>query len=263
MTSPNRAQAHLYYIPAEPGPSIMPIIRIRSLRHITALPRCWRQVSHPVPPHKIGAKEKFFIFFTQKTVFFFFFFSILSQLDGKEILNGILRVSLADTKETPATTIFWPGSKRDGVPSPDQLPICKLRKAFSRPWRAAGRSKQAFDQRLKIHHPAAVPSYARELMERAKRRDPTATSVSFFEMAAALPGEPGLKAIVCEAKTKEPPWKAILAAHPTGRLIYRLVEIGPPDAVRLVQLRKNRIISPHCVWYSQENAIFFAQDWYS
>ena len=105
--------------------------------------------------------------------------------------------------------------EKNGVPSPDQPPICnsKLLEA----WRAAGRSKQAFDQRLKYIQPLSF--YARELMERASVA--IDGNERFFEMAAALLGN-RFEAIVCEAKTDAV--EGDPGRTPTGRLIYRLVE---------------------------------------
>ena len=197
MTSPT-AQAIYTFLPS------------RAVHHAESDPFAIRlatlleQVSHPVPPHKSVRKK----IFTQNR------FSILSQLDGKEILNGILRVSLADTKDASDYNLLaW--VEKDGVPSPDQPPICnsKLLEA----WRAAGRSKQAFDQRLKYIQPLSF--YARELMERASVA--IDGNERFFEMAAALLGN-RFEAIVCEAKTDAV--EGDPGRTPTGRLIYRLVE---------------------------------------
>ena len=100
-------------------------------------------------------------------------------------------------------------------PFPDQQPICnsKLLEA----WCAAGRSKQAFDQRLKYIEPLSF--YTRELMERANVA--IDGNERFFEMAAALLGN-RFELILCEAKRDAV--EGDPGRTPTGRLIYRLVE---------------------------------------
>ena len=175
---------------------------MRSLRHTACHVTGASQPSRAAP--QIGAKKNF----TQNR------FSILSQLDGKEILNGILRVSLADTKDASDYNLLaW--VEKAGVPSPDQPPICnsKLLEA----WCAAGRSKQAFDQRLKYIEPLSF--YTRELMERANVA--IDGNERFFEMAAALLGN-RFELILCEAKRDAV--EGDPGHTPTGRLIYRLVE---------------------------------------
>lgn len=160
------------------------------------------QISHPVPPHKSVRKK----IFTQNRN------SILSQLDGKEILNGILRVTLEETKDrTDFNLLAW--AEKDAPPSPAPVSKSKLLEA----WRATGRSKQAFDKKLKNLQP--LSGYASELMERAGIE--INGNERFFEMAQALLGN-RFEIIVCEAKTNAV--EGDPGRSPTGRLIFRLVE---------------------------------------
>jgi hypothetical protein len=161
------------------------------------------QISHPVPEHKSVRKK----IFTQNRR------SIIAQLDGKEILNGLLRVSLADTKDgCDYNLLAW--VEKDIAPSPTP-PVTKSKLLDA--WLASGRSKKDFDSRLK--HLPPLSDYACELLARAGVT--IDGNERFFEMAAALIGnrfEPILSEAKGNALEGDPGYT------PTGRIIYRLIE---------------------------------------
>jgi hypothetical protein len=171
-----------------------------------------QQIALPVPPHKSVRKKMF----TQHRT------SIMAQLDGKEIMDGVLRVSLAETKDgTDYNLLAW---VEKGVNAKPASPPASKSKLLDT-WRNSGRSKQEFDRRLKETQP--LSDYHKELLQ--KSRAEVAGSERFFELAAALLGEGRFAQILSEAKGDA--LEGSPGHNPTGRLIYRLMDaIGKPVA---------------------------------
>ncbi|HEY5792235.1 MAG TPA: hypothetical protein VIS74_02990 [Chthoniobacterales bacterium] len=165
------------------------------------------QISAPVSPHKSVRKR----LFTQNT------HSILSQLDGAQIMNGTLRASIDETKDGKDFNLLaWAENVREPRPLP----------AFSAPnsklldmWLAKGRSKKEFDRRMKRRAP--LSGYAEELLEKAKVKVDDGNR-AFFEIASGFLSEDRFHGILAEAKgdtLEGDPGK-----NPTGRLIHRLMK---------------------------------------
>jgi hypothetical protein len=142
--------------------------------------------------------------------------SVLAQLDGRELINGVLRVDLAETKDgTDYNLLAWVEKDTlDITPAQPRLAKSKLLSL----WLATGRSKVEFDRRMKQRQP--LSDYAEELLAKAKVT--IDGSRTFFEMTCALLGENRFHAILSEAKGDA--LEGDPGNHPTKRLIYRLTE---------------------------------------
>ena len=191
-----KAQAIYTYIPS------------RAVHHSRAEPfsinlaTILEQIGAPVPAAKSKRKQ----IFTQNRN------SILSQLDGAEIIDGILRVEMVETRDgADAKLVFWV-EKHDA--SESLAPPKKSRMLEA--WTKGGRSRRSFQERLKKAAPLA--SYHRELLERAGVK--LAATETFFEMAQALLG-PRFDRILSEAKGDA--LEGNRGNNPTGRLIYRVL----------------------------------------
>ena len=218
MTSPT-AQAIYTFLPS------------RAVHHAESDPFAIRlatsleQVSHPVPPHKSVRKK----IFTQNR------FSILSQLDGKEILNGILRVSLADTKDASDYNLLA-GSKRTASPPPTSRQSAT--RSFSRP--GARRGAASRPSTSASNTSSRCPSMRASSWSAPASRS-TATSASL--KWPLRPGEPvrSYRVRGQDGRRGRRSWP-----HTDGTADLQAGRIGPPDAVRLVQLRKTESF-PSCV----------------
>jgi hypothetical protein len=169
-----------------------------------------QQIGMPVPAHKSVRKQ----LFTQNRN------SVLAQLDGKEIINGILRVALAETKDgTDYNLLAWAEKNGTATPALPPAPTSKLLDT----WKASGRSKQDFDRRVKAAQP--LTDHQKYLLE--KCRATLDGNERFFQMAAALLGQSRFDAILSEAKGDA--IEGSPGFNPTGRLIYRLMDaLGRP-----------------------------------
>ena len=169
-----------------------------------------QQIALPVPPHKSVRKK----IFTQHRT------SVIAQLDGKEILDGVLRVSLAETKDgSDYNFLAWVEKGANAKPA---LPPASKSKLLDT-WRAGGRSKQEFDRRVKTAQP--LSDYHKELLQ--KSRAVLDGNERFFQLAAALLGQGKFEQILSEAKGDA--LEGSPGFNPTGRLIYRLMDaLGKP-----------------------------------
>ena len=160
LTSPT-AQAIYTFLPS------------RAVYHTAADPFTIRlanllqQICLPVPALRSQRKQKF----TQNRN------SIIAQLDGKEVLKGVLRVTLIDTRDGKDFNLAaW--VEENETPAAPAASKSKLLDV----WRDRGRSKKDFDQRLANMEPLA--DHHADLIERA--RATLKGNERFFEMAAAL-----------------------------------------------------------------------------
>ena len=191
-----KAQAIYTYIPS------------RAVHHSRAEPfsinlaTILEQIGAPVPTAKSKRRQVF----TQNRN------SILSQLNGAELIDGILRVEMVETRDgADAKLIFWVEKNNASEP----LAPPKKSKMLEA-WIQGGRSRRSFQERLKKARPLA--SHHRELLERAGVK--LAETGTFFEMAHALLG-PRFDRILSEAKGDA--LEGNRGNNPTGRLIYRML----------------------------------------
>ena len=164
------------------------------------------QIGAPVPEHK-SKRKQVFVQHGEK--------SIINQLDGAEIANGSrLRVTLEETKDgRDMKLIFWTEKDESAKPVLEGKQTSKMLDA----WLASGRSKQAYEKRLKARNP--LSEYHRELLERSRVK--LEGSERFFENAAALLG-PQMDMVLSEAKGDA--LEGNTGDNPTGRMIYRLLK---------------------------------------
>jgi hypothetical protein len=166
------------------------------------------QIALPVPPHKSVRKK----IFTQHRT------SIMAQLDGKQTMDGILRVSLAETKDgTDYKLLAWTENNATAIPSLPPPAKSKLLDA----WVAGGRNKAEFDRRIKQAQP--LTDHHRYLLEKCGAK--LEGNERFFHMAAALLGGRFEQIL---AETKGDALEGNPGYNPTGRLIYRLMAAIAP-----------------------------------
>ena len=160
------------------------------------------QIGAPVPTAKSKRKQVF----TQNKN------SILSQLNGAEIIDGVLRAELAETRDgSDFKLIFW--AEKNSASNPITPPKkSKMQEA----WIKGGRSQASFQERLK--KTKELEYYHRELLERAGVK--LEKTEKFFQMAHALLG-PRFEKVLSEAKGDI--LEGNRANNPTGRLIYRML----------------------------------------
>lgn len=160
------------------------------------------QIGAPVPTAKSKRRQVF----TQNRN------SILSQLNGAEIIDGILRVEMVETRDgSDFKLVFWV-EKNNASESLAPPKKSKLLEA----WTKGGRSRRSFQERLRKGKP--LESYHRELLERGGVK--LAETETFFEMTHALLG-PRFDRILSEAKGDA--LEGNRGNNPTGRLIYRML----------------------------------------
>ena len=191
-----KAQAIYTYIPS------------RAVHHTKSKPfsinlaTILEQIGAPVPTAKSKRKQVF----TQNKN------SILSQLNGAEIIDGILRVEMVETRNgSDSKLIFWVEKNNDSKPViPPKKP--KMLEA----WIKGGHSQTSFQERLK--KAKSLEYHHRELLDRAGVK--LEKTEKFFEMAHALLG-PRFEKILSEAKGNT--LEGDPGNNPTGRLIYRIL----------------------------------------
>ena len=191
-----KAQAIYTYIPS------------RAVHHTKSEPFSIRlatileQIGAPVPAAKSKRKQVF----TQNRN------SILSQLNGAEIIDGILRAELAETRDGSDFKLSFWVEKNDA-----SEPIAPPKKSkMLEAWKNGGRSQTSFQERLK--KAKGLEYYHRELLELAGVK--LEKTEKFFQMAYALLG-PRFEKILSEAKGDT--LEGNHGNNPTGRLIYRIL----------------------------------------
>ena len=191
-----KAQAIYTYIPS------------RAVHHTKSKPfsinlaTILEQIGAPVPTSKSKRKQ----IFTQNNN------SILSQLDGAEVIDGILRADLATTRDgSDFKLIFWVEKHNASTPT---APPKKSKMLEA--WLKGGRSQASFQERLS--KTGVLQHHHLELLEQAgvKLRE----TERFFRMAYALLG-PRFERILSEAKGDA--LEGDTGTNPTGRLIYRIL----------------------------------------
>jgi hypothetical protein len=161
-----------------------------------------QQIGLNVPKQKSIRREVF----TQNSS------SIIDQLNGAETLTGVLHVGLTETNDgTDYKLRAWVERTASIVPA--ALPERGLLKA----WKASGRSKLDFDERIRAGRP--LTDHQVYLIERSGAE--LVTNERFFRMAAALLGH-RFETILAEAKGDALEGRP--ARNPTGRLIWRLMD---------------------------------------
>ena len=191
-----KAQAIYTYIPS------------RAVHHTKSKPfsinlaTILEQIGATVPTSKSKRKQ----IFTQNNN------SILSQLDGVEVIDGFLRAELAETRDgSDYKLVFWveKGNAPEPVVPPKQSKMLEA-------WLKGGRSRASFQERLKNTGP--LQYHHLELLERAGVQ--LEKTEKFFQMAYALLG-PRFEKILSEAKGDD--IEGDSGRNPTGRLIYRIL----------------------------------------
>lgn len=196
-----KAQAIYTYVPSRA------VHRTKTKPFAINLATILEQIGAPVPTAKSKRKQ----IFTQNNN------SILSQLNGAEIIDGILRVELAETRDrSDYKLIFW--VENDTAPEPiTAQPIASPKKSVMlEAWLKSGRSRASFRERLKNAGP--LPYHHLELLERAGVQ--LEKTRKFFQMAYALLG-PRFERVLSEAKGDA--MEGDRGRNPTGRLIYRML----------------------------------------
>ena len=195
LTSP-KAQAMYTYIPS------------RAVHHTESQPfainlaTILQQIGVRIPSAKSKRKQ---VFTQNKT-------SILSQLDGAEIIDGVLRVKLAETTDGSDFKLnFW--VEKENI---SKVPNPPTRSKMLAAWIEGGRSRASFQERLRQSRPLEYRH--RETLE--KIRVNMETSEKFFQNACALLGH-RFDRILSEAKGDA--LEGDIGKNPTGRLIHRIL----------------------------------------
>jgi len=196
-----KAQAIYTYVPSRA------VHRTKRKPFAINLATILEQIGAPVPSAKSKRKQ----IFTQNNN------SILSQLNGAEIIGGILRAELAETRDgSDYKLIFWVESGTGPEPlTPEPVAPPKTPRMLEA-WLQSGRSQASFRERLRNAGP--LPHHHLELLERAGVRLEKTTR--FFAMAWALLG-PRFERVLSEAKGDA--MEGDEGRNPTGRLIYRML----------------------------------------
>ena len=191
-----KAQAIYTYIPS------------RAVHHTESKPfsinlaTILEQIGAPVPTTKSKRKQ----IFTQNNK------SILSQLNGAEVIDGMLRAELAETRDrSDYKLLFW--VEKGDAPKPVTPP---KKSKMLEAWLKGGRSRASFQERLKNIGP--LEYHHLELLERTGVQ--LEKTEKFFQMAYALLG-PRFAKILSEAKGDAIEGDG--GKNPTGRLIYRIL----------------------------------------
>lgn len=161
-----------------------------------------QQVSHPVPKHKSKRKQ----LFTQNRL------PIITQLDNKPTLTGILRVKLTETANKKDFKLCsW-------VEKPSQPEVTAGDSKLLEAWRKSGRSESEFRQRTTQLE--TLSAYERDLLEHGAIE--VEGNERFLQIAKTLLGASRFGSLLGEAKNeiieRNPARK-----NPTARLFYRLV----------------------------------------
>lgn len=163
------------------------------------------QVGHTVPEHKSLRKQ----IFTQNNN------PVISQLDNKETLSGVLRVSLVETADkTDFKILTWVESRyKEKKPLPKGS--SKLIDAFL----SGGKTQEELEKRLKLIEP--LSDYETDLLNIGGIE--VIGNEAFFQMAKALIGESRFDSILAESKGYALEGIAP-TKNPTARLIFRLMD---------------------------------------
>lgn len=191
-----KAQAIYSYIPS------------RAVHHTKSQPfsinlaTILQQIGVPIPSAKSKRKQ---IFTQNKT-------SILSQLHGAEIIDGVLRVKLAETTDGSDFKLnFW--VEKENI---SKMPNPSTRSKMLAAWIEGGRSKTSFQERLRQARPLEFRH--REVLELMHVN--LEKTEKFFEHAQALLG-PRFDRILSEAKGDA--LEGDIGKNPTGRIIHRIL----------------------------------------
>ena len=197
-----KAQAIYTYIPSRA------VHHIRSQPFSIKLGTILEQIGAPVHGPRSKRKQ---VFTQNKT-------PILSQLDGAEIIDGVLRAQLAETSDGSDFKLnFWVEKENTS----EMLNPPKKSKMLEA-WIEGGRSKASFQERLKGIRP--LEHRHLELLEAAHVK--LEKTEKFFQVAQALLG-PRFDRILSEAKGDA--LEGDPGNNPTGRLIHRILnEIRKP-----------------------------------
>lgn len=168
------------------------------------IPKLLEQVSHPIP--KFKSRQKKLLLQNRN--------SVLSQLDGKEMLTGTFRVSLDETADGNNFKLqAWIESKEEEKSLP------KPKSKFIQAFLDRGVSHDEIQKRLQRILP--LDSYDIELLERGKIV--IDGNEQFFEMAKALLGKNRFEQLLSEAKGDALEGQKS-SKTPTHRLIHRIME---------------------------------------
>lgn len=191
-----KAQAIYTYVPSRA------VHRTKSQPFAINLATILEQIGAPVPSAKSKRKQ----IFTQNNN------SMLSQLNGAEIVDGIIRAELAETRDGSDYKLIV---RVENGTAPE--PVAPLKTArMLEAWLMSGRSRASFQERLRNAGP--LPYHHLELLERVGMR--LEKTERFFAMACALLGHR------CERVLSEAKGDAMEGdgrRNPTGRLIYRML----------------------------------------
>jgi hypothetical protein len=138
--------------------------------------------------------------------------SVLTQLDGAEILSGKLRVALAPAGDgSDYKLLAWveKGYSLAGA-EPSEGPVFQA-------WIASGRSRAEYEKRKMSREP--LLAFEEETLRKAHVSLDSCRS--FFSIARSLLGENRFHALISEAKAKALEGRA--ANNPTGALISRII----------------------------------------
>ena len=138
--------------------------------------------------------------------------SVLSQLDGAEILTGRLRVALAPTDDGADYKLLAWVEKGCGLvgAEPSEGPLLQA-------WIASGRSRDDYEKRKRNRQ--ELTGYEEELLSKAGIA--LESCRSFFSIARSLLGQSLFHALISEAKAEALEGRA--AHNPTGVLISRIM----------------------------------------
>ena len=164
----------------------------------------FEQLGMPVPTAPSKRKE---LFSQHKR-------SVLTQLDGAEILSGKLRVALALASDGSDYKLLAWVEKGYSLASAE-APEGPLFQA----WIASGRSKAEYEKRKMSREP--LLDFEEELLRKANVSLDSCRS--FFSIARSLLGENQFHAVISEAKAESLEGRA--ANNPTGALISRIIRL--------------------------------------
>ena len=160
------------------------------------------QIGLDVPQHKSVRKK----LFTQNTR------SVIQQLNGAEVLTGVLWVSLAETVDGDDFKLrAWVEQAKPVLAEPSD------ESSLLQAWKGGGGTKREFDKR--VRSAPDLSEHQAYLIE--KSGAVLQTNERFFRMAAALLGNGRFDAIVSEAKGDALEGRS--TRNPTGSLIWRLM----------------------------------------
>lgn len=174
--------------------------------------------------------------------------SILSQLNGAELLDAVLHAEVVPTRdETDYKLRFW--TERHKIES---RPCAVKGEKLLAAWLASGRSEEEYRRRLRIIEP--LSSYEIELLE-IGQVDRT-QSDGFLKVARCLLGERRFIEFAAESKGDALAIGGFRPVNPTGLLIHRLIEAiryGKPNKPALSGM-VNETSHALPVWQTKQGA---------